>query len=476
MQYQPTVVVQKPKVEDTFEWAEFSSPLSASIELYSPAYSQEQKSMVEDFTNAPVAVASPQSDDEYESLEYYNLELSFSSLNGHLSWTCPNFSPDSAYFVHAFVHGFMNAVSPQLCHPRLTPAAVFVPQGKDSPLMQEIFAACGAAFLASNKPNMTDVARRRYAICLDRFANELSASDGLIKEWMVGAALLFCLRDKLFGAVPTQPASHLLMALQILRKLRTQAGVNTIVLKFMIESFLFNYSVVLLTCDHAVVRRFPSPFRVFDEWREIFELKPYDCTAWWMNNPVFGAASGAFEITAKVSWLSFKYPLNNQHMITACELLMATYKLNLPKTLDEMREQLSPSEFLHIEESVKLAEVLNTACQLLLAKLMNPKLEQTDALVQLKVAAIYDLLLGLSPSSQEWIICGWPLLVTGAAAILPKHREYIVAACLRCYKLYHTAFMRQIADFLARTWGSEMEPGAGWDALFDRNLLLTVCI
>lgn len=413
-----------------------------------------------------------------KSVESPCISLATSALlNGCLTWVPGlDFSTNEAYLFHAFVNGFMNAVSPQFCHPQLTPVAIFVPQGIERPLMKNIFAACGAAFLSCKLPDLHAIARRKYAVCLEGFASTLTTCKDETQEWMAAAALLFCLRDKVFGCQLYQPAAHLTQALHILRKLRKKKDTNAVVVKFMIESFLFNYSNVLLSCDSAVVKRLPSPFEVFDEWRAVFEHIPFSCSVPWMNNPVFGAASGAFELSAKVSWLSFHFPLNGDHMITACELLVATYKLKLPEALEEMWAGRSASEFKHLKESLLVAELLVSSCQLLLAKLMNPDLEQADNLVQTKVSAICKRLRDLSPTSQEWVIMGWPMLVTGTAAILPEHRNMILELCLRSYELFHTAFMKQLAEFLVMAWGTEAEPGPGWNALFDRSSLLTVCV
>ncbi|QEL62725.1 hypothetical protein CJJ09_004904 [Candidozyma auris] len=236
-------------------------------------------------------------------------------------------APDNVFLYQAFVDGFLKAVSPQICHPRLSPVANFVPYSMSNPIVMDVVNACAASFLSKANPDMRLESKKRYSICLNNFANSLAKAQSGVEEWMVAAVILLCLRDKFSGSSPIVPASHLAKALEMLRQLRTSGKSSLVSLKFLIESFLFNYTVMLLTGTHEVVSRLPSPFEVYDEWREILDFSPFHHTVPFMKYPIFGAAREAYELAAKVSWLYSRVPLSIQDRAVACDLLRQAYTL-----------------------------------------------------------------------------------------------------------------------------------------------------
>lgn len=406
------------------------------------------------------------------------LSLSLTPFSGIKLWVPgATYGEQDPALLHAFVNGFIPSISPQHCHPKLTPMAIFVSQGVAEPMMRDVFYACGAAFMANDNEEMLVVAKRRYASCLGKFANRLSATQGKIEEWMVAAALLFTLRDKFVGSSPEHPTTHLAKAIELIRILRRSAGDQSVTLKFFVDSFLFNYSVVLITGGRLAQKILPSPFKIFDEWRSVFEHQPFQCFAPWMNNPVFGAATRAFEIAAKCSWLVHQFPLNNADMVVACELLADTYKLELPEPSEFRRDgEISQKEFLHVQQSVLVNDVGKLSCQLLLVRLMNPSLELGHSIVSEKVRAILSILQDLSADTTLWVICSWLLLITGLCCENPKDREFVLVNCYRLSRLFRAAFMSKIGDFLKKAWGTDLEPGIGWELLFDQAELQTVCL
>lgn len=406
------------------------------------------------------------------------LSLSLTPFSGIKLWVPgATFGPQDPALLHAFVNGFIPCISPQHCHPKLTPMAIFVSQGVAEPMMRDVFYACGAAFMANDNEEMLVVAKRRYASCLGKFANRLSATQGKIEEWMVAAALLFTLRDKFVGSSPEHPTTHLAKAIELIRILRKSAGDESVTLKFFVDSFLFNYSVVLITGGRLSQKILPSPFKIFDEWRSVVVHQPFQCFAPWMNNPVFGAATRAFEIAAKCLWLVHQFPLDNADMVVACGLLADTYKLELPEPSQIKRDGgMCQKEFLHVQQSVLVNDVGKLSCQLLLVRLMNPSLELGHSIVSEKVRAILDILENLSAETTLWVICSWLLLITGLCCENHKDRDFMLDNCYRSSRLFRAAFMSKIGDFLKKAWGTELEPGIGWDLLFDQAELQSVCL
>ncbi|XBA49753.1 hypothetical protein SBP28_004311 [Candidozyma auris] len=383
-------------------------------------------------------------------------------------------APDNVFLYQAFVDGFLKAVSPQICHPRLSPVANFVPYSMSNPIVMDVVNACAASFLSKANPDMRLESKKRYSICLNNFANSLAKAQSGVEEWMVAAVILLCLRDKFSGSSPIVPASHLAKALEMLRQLRTSGKSSLVSLKFLIESFLFNYTVMLLTGTHEVVSRLPSPFEVYDEWREILDFSPFHHTVPFMKYPIFGAAREAYELAAKVSWLYSRVPLSIQDRAVACDLLRQAYTLPLPILSPMVSEEFAPHEVIHLQESIYLAEILQNCCLLLLHKLLFPGLDRDDPSVQEVVAFIVGKLQEISVDSPVWIICTWPLLVCGIAASSAPHQHYIYASCQRYASKFQMGFLDQISRFLVSVWGTDTEPGMSWNCLLDRDILSRV--
>lgn len=391
-----------------------------------------------------------------------------------LSGLVPSYHIDNPYLFQAFHDGFLNCISPQMCHPLLLPQANFVPYAMQTPIMIDVFNACAASFLSKTNPDMKIEAKKRYSICLQNFANSLSRARGEVEEWMVAAVILLCLRDKFSGSLPIVPASHLAKALELIRQLRQNNKLSTVSLKFLVESFLFNYTVMLLTGTKEVVQRLPSPFDVYDEWSPVLDHTPFRTALPFMKYPVFGAARHFFEIAAKVSWFYSQLPLSPTDKATACELLGLTYTTPLPEMLEAASIELLPHEIVQCQESIYLADIIQKCCILLLHKLLFPNLERDDPLVQEIMGKIIDCFCLLSADSPIWIVCTWPLLVSGITASSASHQHYIYALCQRCISRFLMGFLDQVCSFLVSVWGTDTELGIGWDCLLEREVILRV--
>ncbi|ODV96526.1 hypothetical protein PACTADRAFT_1111 [Pachysolen tannophilus NRRL Y-2460] len=496
-------------------------------------------------------------------------------INGSSTWiTGIQLSTEDAYLYHAFINGFIAAISPQLTHPKLTPGAIFVPPGVSSPVLRHIFFACGAAHLSWRRPELKSFAQYKYAACLNELANLINApeTEGT-EDWMLIATLLLCLRDKHFGTVPSKPAGHLTMAFQIIRKRQNEKVRNrsqlewdimfeksflksppkskslkdnlsiatpihsieevncysekdlicleqkefkdsdNLVLagaldndnkfknylnrlcmmpskggetklefspteKTLIESFLYNYSVNLLISKPSQIGFLPSPFQIFDQFRDMLYDPIYDCPVSWMNNPVFGAALESYEFAAKASWLCFKLPLDHENMKLAQKLFKDLMFYVPPVLPTNISSSYSKEVYHKLTESVLVADIVAKAAHILVAKLVNPNLLQNDEMIQRNVTGIYNGIRRLPPNSLVYIICGWPLVVAGAAAIFPVHKEYIRMRCLALSELIHGEHMTQIVNFLQKAWGNDLnsENAPGWNLLFDRDALEKMCL
>lgn len=433
------------------EMAEPILPIESNSELYSG-----QELDDEAFSLTPyVGLMTP-------SAELLTWDIGLNADNGN------------SFYLQVYIEGFLKAVSPQACHPRLLPGANLVPYAMLNPVMMDVVNACASSFLSKSNPSMMLESKKRYSICLRNFANSLANAPDGVEEWMAAAVILLCLRDKFSGALQTIPASHLTKALEMLRYLRNSGKLSLTSLKFLAESYLFNYTVMLLTSTHEIVQTMTSPFDVFVEWGDILDYSPFHTPLPFMKYPIFGAARHTYEIAAKVSWLYSRYPLMPNDKAVACDLLRQAYAIELPIIPLGMQPEFLPGELKHLQESIYLAEIINNCCILLLHKLIFPKLEKSDPLVQELVLTIISRLQEISDESPIWIISTWPLLVCGIAAASAAHQHYIYSQCRRCVLRFQMGFLEHVCKFLVSVWGTDTEPGLGWDCLLDRDVLLRV--
>lgn len=390
-------------------------------------------------------------------------------------WDQYNVQDDSAYLLHTFLHGFLQTVSPQLCHPQLLPATNFVRLGMENNIMRDIFYTCAASFLSQQAPDHQADADHRYAISLSRLSHALTIHLDTAQEWMVGALLLFCLRDKFAGYKPHIPAAHLAKAFEILKKLGSQGSVTISSMKFLAECILFNYAVMLLMADEASLRVLPSPFTVFQEFRYFNDLMPFLNCVPFMNNPVAGAAKDVLEISAKASWLYSKCPLTSTDMAIACNLMALTYSYQPPIIEKHFQATLLEKELSRLNESIAVSEIFNLCNRLLLMKLVIPTLLQFNPDVQTTVATIYQKFLTIEHDSPIWIACSWPLFVGGVCATDPAIQNYVLGQCRQRSEQYQMNFLGNAVNKLQFVWGTPNSPGVSWNCFFDRAFLLDKC-
>lgn len=379
-----------------------------------------------------------------------------------LTW----FSSGKGQLLYAFMHGFVASISPQLCHKDLTPSAIFIPQGQVNPFMMEVFLACGLAFMSNINPSYEAESRRKYSLCLSWFANELARVKEP-QEWMIAAMLLFCLRDKVIGELPVQAAMHLSKAINhidIIFKSQHFVAKN---IKFMVESFLFNYSVLLLVGGKRVQSILPSPFLIFDKWRRLLYMQMFSCTVPWMNNPVFGAAVHAFEMAAKISWLVGKHPLSTDDLMTACDLLVELSEIDSYSEVN-IPDHVVGAGRQHLQDSRLLSGLIVIACKIAIYKLINPSVDERNLKIQKLAQDGFDLLEQIPLGSPVNVIVGWPVLIIGLCLIESRQQISVSKRCIFVSEVNCVAFLRQVDLFLEKVWtNSEIREHGNLDHLFE---------
>lgn len=401
--------------------------------------------------------------------------LSLNLLNQMFFQTQDWFPPGRAKLMYAFINGFVEAISPQFCHPKLTPGAIFIAQGSNNAIMQEVFLACGAAFMSNIDAVYAADSRKEYSLCLTNIADEFSQTKES-KEWMVAAMLLFCLRDKIVGAPPLQAAMHLAKAIDLLRDLLKGQNYDIQNLKFMAESFLFNYAVLLLVGGKEAMEILPSPFVIFEEWRRLIEMQIYQGSVPWMNNPVFGAAGRGFELAAKVSTLVSKHPLNTADAALACDLLLEAAQIDKfanfepPVTLSRANRQ-------HLKDSVNTSNTIVTCCKIVLYKLLNPSIGVNNPSIQKLTLEAHGYLDTILAQSRINVIISWGTLVLGLCTTDPKQRFALLTRCAISSTTHHVAFLGQLGNFLEKIWGcAHSKENGDIDYLFEPDILGSMCL
>lgn len=237
-----------------------------------------------------------------------------------------------------------------------------------------------------------------------------------------------------------------------------------------LESFIYNYSVNLLNCDKNSLRIMTSPFDVYDEFKQYLYSPLYNCITPWMNNPVMGAAVSGYEIAAKTSWLRVQFPLNSKNIKTARYLYkMAKYQVS-PLLPIEVKQSQPAKVVQRLQDSCLVNRIVSNSCVILLLKLLNPEMSQDETEVQKCVDLICQDLHKISYRSPCSLICTWPILIAGAAAITQVQKDYFIENLDTFGETYRLKNMSTIGKFLKESWGTDENPGLGWDILLHDDL------
>ncbi|KAG7778316.1 hypothetical protein KL930_002403 [Ogataea haglerorum] len=443
-------------------------------------------------------------------------------LGGYSSWMLGvDLSPSDALLYDAFVKGFMVAISPQLAHENLQPSSVVIPRGLDNPTLRHVFYACGATYLSWKRPEYREFAEQKFLQSMKELRWFLSENSVIGNEdWLLICMVTLCLREKYQCENTARNAFFLIASLQIIEcwllkksisfesfnQLLDALALNQIDVKILpmvkkdhkindvtywtdelsymlregdvsnlertiLESFLYNYSVALFACDASVVDYIKSPFQVYAELKPYLLPPIYHCPAWWMNNPIMGAALSAFELAAKTNWLSLFFPLNANNKMVA-EKLLTLSKYYLPPVLPE-NVRFHESDFVQrrLMESCLIGNIVAKACTIMLSKLLNPKLRPDAPEIQEEIDNFFLDLRKLSPHAQSSGLCSWPFAVAGSAVIKEDQRLYLIERIRTFGVMKKSSGLMSVMRFLFTTWGSDTDPGPGWDVLLDKDHL-----
>lgn len=426
-------------------------------------------------------------------------------------------------FIDVCVNGFIKSLGPQYTHPLLTTSATFTPLISRNKVIENVAEACGCAFLSWSNPDLTELSFKKYRTAVTVLMKYVD-SKPIVKEdeiWLGAAFQMLCLGAKITWncdnkiCVTNLKNSYKLIKAKLQRRQRKlqqerlqgpklpNDGVfqditsdslklevrNTLIgyetarksalfekqfERMFVESFIYNFSVTILTTDD--IMGLPNVFEVFDTLKSYVKTPLFSCDVVWMNNPVLGAAFDAFELAAKASYL-LRTERTPWSVACAMRLLEVTKVHKLPVIPPEIR--FDEQKYANLNDSVNIADIVIRTAKIVLRKVLDPALSEYDPEVQKDVDHVLSCLLHIPAHSPIWVISTWPMFITGLSTIDLNQRECIMNVLFNAAELIHGRCISSIIDLLHLSWGlgtrtSLNSPLTGLDVLLDPQLLSTV--
>lgn len=390
------------------------------------------------------------------------------------------FTDEELLLYFTCVHYFFPAIGPQHTLPQLTTTETFLPLIKQHPVVKDVFLCCGATFLEWCQPQQyTEVAERLY----QKSRNKLKTmtNDKTIKgdeTWAFACFQLLCLTDKFRKGSGTSMSDrcvdNLAHSFNIIKKkinlIKTQGSTATD--RMLIESFMYNYTVSLLVARD--LSKLPSPFsKNFYELTKLLKSPLFDgCDVNWINNPILGSSVEAFEMLAKVSYLSrLRLPLRETEWIERGKRLLEECLYYTPPSLPaEVKND--PKKYATYRPSLLCGSIISKACYLLLSKILRfTEFQLEDFEIQGVVKYTIKSLCNVEKGSPLLCILLWSLLIIGAFTIDEEDRLIIKEYLRSASETIHSYGALKIADFLDLIWQQK-----NIDLLFVRENLTQVVI
>ncbi|ODV96563.1 hypothetical protein PACTADRAFT_48396 [Pachysolen tannophilus NRRL Y-2460] len=449
-----------------------------------------------------------------------NLTANF-PLSSFSQWI-PNveLSVTNSRLYYYFVNQFIPAITPTHSHPLLAPGQIFIPYASQSPVLREVFFSCGASLLAYRDTSFLKVATETYARSIRLISDSIRSHevDGT-EDWLLVAILTLCLRDRASGANGTRCANHLSAAYKMIKQrevqkirqfnkvetsvsdLKIDNRVNDISItitpteRTLLESFIFNYSIVLYTCSHKALLDLPSPFKVFSELRNWLSVPIYqNCDVSWMNNPILGSALDEFEVTAKLNWLlRLHYCIDSQNenyvhtddfwrIITSLKAKLDSVEESIQKNLEKINNipDVIGENFnkkISLRSNLAVSSIIYHACCIVTQKMIDPSIPSYLPAIQKSADAILEeISINIPCTDHSSCLALWGLYICGLVTIDESQRQFLTAKLIEISNLLCSEVGTNILSILQKGWEREAlefkiygETGFKvFDLLFDR--------
>lgn len=374
------------------------------------------------------------------------------------------FTENELLLYYTCVFYFLPAIGPQHTLPQLTTTETFVPLMSKHPIVKDVFLCCGATFLAWCQPQKySHIAEHLYQKSKAHLQEEIVSQRIRGDEtWAFACFQLLCLTDKLHGghgaSMVDRCVDNLAHSFNIIKRKiqRIREKGSTPTDRMLIESFMYNYTVSLLVARD--LSKLPNPFsKIFHDLTILLKSPIFnDCDVEWMNNPVLGPSVDAFEMLAKVSYLSrMPLPLSSPEWIETAQALLEECLYYTPPSLPEEVRQ-NPAKYEKYRPGLLCGSIISKACYLLLSKILrfnefNVKDFQIQGVVKYTVQSLKDIEKG----NPLLCILLWSLLIIGAFTVDPDDRLVIKEYLKSTSETIHSYGALKISNLLQLIWERE---------------------
>ncbi|ONH69695.1 hypothetical protein BON22_0829 [Cyberlindnera fabianii] len=430
-------------------------------------------------------------------------------------------------FISAAINGFIIANGPQLTHSLLTTSSTFTPMIYKNDLLISIAEACGASYLSWSNRDLCTFSSKKYSQAMIKLQDYVN-KNGYREEdetWMAAAFQLMCLGSKAtWGCDRSVCATNLRMCYNIIKNKMSRwqkvqrrtpsvvevsasldefAGSSLAVNdsldmeiqnaligyspsdtdeqishfdRMFVESFIYNYSIIILVTPDS--EGLPNPFEVFRNTRRFLKTPLFNCEVAWMNNPVVGASFDSFEMAAKSSYLIRHL---GEDWVHGCALKLLEMTNYYPPPVLPQQVRLQQKKYQTLKDSVLVSEIVMKSSKIILHKVINRFLHESDDEIQIEVSCAIDKIKQISPTAMVRIIAPWAFFVIGLACINFEHRKVIMESCIMCAEIIHGHYISTITNALQKAWGMGTNNGdytlleaRGLDVLLDGDMLSKV--
>jgi hypothetical protein len=453
------------------------------------------------------------------------------------SWTkLPNSLLDHSLdyneiLIIACANGFIKSINTQYTHPLLTTSATFTPLIRRNNLIEQVALSCGATYLSWNNPGWKSFAYEKFTKSFGNLSNFLNSGDFDLERdeaWLGAAFQLMCLCSKIMSmsngnkplSVKALNNSYKLIRLKARFRRSTlekneateiddgssdffenlthddlkmdiendlvqlkQPQVSTKVSlsnqydKMFLDSFIYNYSISLLFVQDR--NDLPNPFSVFNDMRSLLKTPLFSCDVAWMNNPVFGASLNSFELAAKAAFLMRR--LENPSTLPIAQTLYDIAKY-LPQPIIPIKVRCNSVKYQNLRESVLISECVVSATKILLKKIIDVDIKESEPVIQREVEGILQRMEKVRESSQCKPVSSWALFICGLACT-ENNRSNIIRHFRSIGEILHGHNIFSILEALEIAWGTHPKKdkfhhlrGKGLDVLLNADFLSTIVV
>ena len=415
----------------------------------------------------------------------------------------PKRCTDELFLLYVSVKHWLVSLGPQETHPLLTTQATFTKNFEDNTVLKEVFLCCGATFMEYyDSETFSTLSTDLYQSSLTLIKKFLEDNpDENDKPWLLASYQLLCLRNKTaINSTVNDCVSCLTSSYQIIKspyylsKIKSisttgERYVEELVLqmehdtsiqkpelephdRMFLESFIYNYSVAILWAID--ISKLPNPYSVYEVLGNSLKCFIYQCDVRWMNNPIFGAASEAFEILAKASYIArLPMPLDKESIWfkRAMQLQKQAY-YHTPSILPSADQtSLEEKVYQNCKTNLLVGEVVAKTSFLLISKVIQYK--EFDLLsYQNTVSEIVDNMEKIPKKDFIWGLLTWSVIVCGIFTVDTENQKKILSYLDYIRDKFHMLPLFNSKLFLFKTW--ELPLADRSDILFDRENLTWV--